>query len=57
MPPQFKIQDATPRPRRLTIKFLIDDKEIIPIDIGTHDRVYEVCMESDEFLDFRKFRI
>jgi len=25
---------------RLTIEFLIDDKEIIPIDIGTHDRVY-----------------
>ena len=25
---------------RLTIGFLIDDKEIIPIDIGTHDRVY-----------------
>lgn len=25
---------------RLTIEFLIDDKEIIPVDIGTHDRVY-----------------
>ena len=25
---------------RLTIEFLIDDKEIIPIDIGTHDRVH-----------------
>jgi len=26
---------------RLTIEFLVDDEEIIPIDIGTHDRVYE----------------
>ena len=26
---------------RLTIEFLIDDKEIIPINIGTHDDVYE----------------
>ena len=25
---------------RLTIEFLIDGKEIIPIDIGTHDQVY-----------------
>ena len=25
---------------RLTIEFLIVDKEIIPIGIGTHDRVY-----------------
>lgn len=25
---------------RLTIEFLIDGKEIIPIDIGTHVRVY-----------------
>ncbi len=25
---------------RLAIEFLIDDEEIIPIDIGTHDRVY-----------------
>ena len=25
---------------RLTIEFLIDDKEIIPLDIETHDRVY-----------------
>lgn len=25
---------------RLTIEFLIEDKEIIPIQIGTHDEVY-----------------
>lgn len=25
---------------RLTIEFLIGDKEIIPVNIGTHDQVY-----------------
>ena len=25
---------------RLTIEFLIEDKEIIPVNIGTHDQVY-----------------
>ena len=25
---------------RVTIEFLIDDKEIIPLQIGTHDEVY-----------------
>jgi hypothetical protein len=42
---------------RLTIEFLIDDKEIIPIDIGTRDQVYWIWMKLDEFLDFGKFKI
>ena len=25
---------------RITIDFIIEDKEIIPIDIGTHDEIY-----------------
>jgi len=40
----------------MAIEFLIEDKEIIPIDIGTHDRVYQIWMESDELLDFGNSR-
>jgi len=38
-------------------QILLDDKVIIPIDIGTHDRVYWIWMELDELLDFGKFKI
>ncbi len=42
---------------KLTIEFLIDAKEIIPIDIGMHDRVYWIWMELDELLERGKFKI
>jgi len=38
-------------------RILLDEKVIIPIDIGTHDRVYWVWMELDEFLERGKFKM
>jgi hypothetical protein len=40
---------------RLTIEFLIDGKEIIPIAIGTHDQVY-IIRWGFEFLEIQDSR-